>query len=147
MTWRWRQWRWRISVRQNVVLVNPLLPGVNMKPNQAKRVLSELIPIFSEQQTLGRGSGRPVTVAEFNGVWREENLKDASLVLLPRWYLASCSCRLESDAAAASRGGYLPPKIIKLSLRNLKSFANGFLFTLAQPCDLEVGQIMSPKIT
>ena len=55
-----------------------------MKPNQAKRVLSELIPIFSEQQTLGRGSGRPVTVAEFNGVWREESLKDASLVLLPR---------------------------------------------------------------
>ena len=53
-----------------------------MKPNQAKRVLSELIPIFSEQQTLGRGSGRPVAVAEFNGVWRGENLKDASLVLI-----------------------------------------------------------------
>ena len=55
-----------------------------MKPNQAKRVLSELIPICSEQQTLGRGRGRPVTEAEFNRVWRKENLKDASLVLLPR---------------------------------------------------------------
>ena len=53
-----------------------------MKPNQAKQVLSELIPIYSEQQTLGRGSGRPVTVAEFNGVWREEDLKDASLLLI-----------------------------------------------------------------
>ena len=55
-----------------------------MKPDQAKQVLSELIPICSKQQTLGRGSGRPVTVVEFNGVWSEENLKDASLVLLPR---------------------------------------------------------------
>ena len=53
-----------------------------MKPNQAKRVLSELIPICSEQQTLGRGSGRPVAVAEFNGVLRDEDLKNASLVLI-----------------------------------------------------------------
>ena len=48
--------------------------------------------------------------------WREGDLKDASLVIIA---LASCSCCPESGAAF--RGGYLPPKIIKLSLRNLKS--------------------------
>ena len=34
MTWRRRQQRWRISDRHNVVLSNPLLPGVNKKPNR-----------------------------------------------------------------------------------------------------------------
>ena len=72
-------------------MLSLVIPRGKYKAKSVRQVLSEQIPIYSKQQTLGRGSRRQVAVADFNGVWREEDLKDVSLVsiaqMIPRLLL------------------------------------------------------------